>query len=75
VGGAVRIELNLRRDVDPSDESFEPNRLGSDSAAFEADARYADHPAGLGLVVVVVFVVVGFLGVFVVRRLALAARE
>ena len=68
--GAVRIEPNFGGHIDASDQAFEPNRLGLNSAAFEAGLRYSHHPARPWLVVVVMS---GLLGVFVVRRLTLAA--
>jgi hypothetical protein len=66
VRGAVRIELDLCRNIHPSNESFEPNGLGSNSAAFETDARYADYSARLGLVLLTMVIVVTMVTVFVV---------
>ena len=65
---AVRLGLSWTSagNVDASDEPFEPNRLGSNSAAFEAGLRYSHHPARLRFVMVVVVVVCGFVLVFVV---------
>jgi hypothetical protein len=65
----VTCAVRFGRNIHPSNESFEPNGLGSNSAAFEADAGYADHSARLGLVLLTMVIV------FVVRRLTLAPRE
>jgi Flp pilus assembly protein TadB len=58
VRSAVRIELHLRRGVYAPDELFRADRLGSNTAAFEASLRYPDRARGFILCVVVMVVMV-----------------
>ena len=59
VRGAIRIELDLGRDVDASDELLHDDGLGANSAPFEAGLRDANHAAGLPRVMVVMLARVG----------------
>jgi Flp pilus assembly protein TadB len=65
VGGAIRIELDLGRDIDASDELLHDDGLGSNSAPFEASLRDANHAAGLLLVMVVLITVLFVVAVLV----------
>jgi hypothetical protein len=82
VRGAIRIELDLGRDIDASDELLHDDGLGSNSAPFEAGLRDANYAAVLIVVAVLVLIVVtlmvavrGFILMFVVQRLTLASGQ
>jgi Flp pilus assembly protein TadB len=87
VRSAVRVELHLRRSVYAPDELFRADRLGSNTAAFEASLRYPDRARGFVLSVVVMVVVTvrttvvvviavdGFVTVVVMGRWVLTTAE